>query len=109
MSGAPPIAAPAGADAALSLVAEIRARPGRGAELGALLRGLVAPTRAEEGCLDYALHAAPQDGGHFVFYENWATEACWERHMASPHLAAFRARSDDLVAEFRLLRLRRVA
>ncbi len=93
----------------LSLVAEIRARPGREAELGALLRALVPPTLAEEGCLDDALHVARQDAGHFLLHENWASEALWQRHMASPHLAAFQARTEDLVAEWRLLRLARVA
>ena len=97
------------APAALSLVAEIRARPGREAELGALLRGLVPPTLAEEGCLGYALHLSEEEAGHYLFYETWASVALWERHMASPHLAAFQARTEELVAEWRLLRLSRIA
>lgn len=97
------------APTSLTLVAEIRARPGREAELDALLRGLVPPTLAEEGCLGYALHVAEEDAGHYLFHETWASVAMWERHMASPHLAAFQARSDELVAEWRLLRLSRIA
>ena len=43
---------------ALSLVARIKAKPGKEAELRQVLTALVQPTRAEEGCLTYDLHVA---------------------------------------------------
>jgi quinol monooxygenase YgiN len=92
----------------LSLVAEVRAKPGKDGELESVLRGLLAPTRREEGCLNYDLHRAQDDPGFFVLYENWRTTALWERHMETPHLAAFMARTDELVADWTLHRLTRI-
>jgi len=95
--------------AVLSLVAEIKAKPGQEAELRRVLSDLVGPTRQEEGCLNYDLHVSNDDPGFFVLYENWQTVPLWERHMASPHLEAFKARTDELVAGWTLHQLTRIA
>jgi len=93
----------------LSLVAQVKARPGKEAELGQVLRDLVQPTRAEEGCLNYDLHVANDDPGFFVLYENWQTVPLWEQHMGAPHLEAFKGRTDELVADWKLLQLTKTA
>ena len=46
---------------------------------------LIAPTRNEEGCIDYRLHQDNVDPAVFIFYENWESEAWLARHMASEH------------------------
>ena len=48
-------------------------------------RKLIAPTLAEEGCINYDLYRSTEDRGTFMFYENWASRPHWERHMESPH------------------------
>ena len=81
----------------LSLVAELKARAGREADLRAALKTLVAATRLEEGCLTYDLHVGNADPGFFLIYENWQTVPHWDRHMASPHIDTFKAIAADLV------------
>jgi quinol monooxygenase YgiN len=64
----------------LTLTVTFQARPGKEAELLGVLTGLLAPTRAEAGCINYDLHIAPDDPSKFLFYENWASKAHHEAH-----------------------------
>lgn len=82
----------------LTIVAVIRAREGRADRVHAHLRGLVAPSRADAGCLNYDLHVSVTEPGLFLFYENWATRADWDAHMVTPHLESWKAAAADLVA-----------
>ena len=93
----------------LSLIAEMKAHPGKEAELEALLRGVVEPTRAEAGCLNYDLHAAIEEPGRFVFYENWRTRAHWDAHNASAHIARLREAGAALIAEKRIVQLTKIS
>ena len=95
--------------AVLSLVAQIKAKPGKEDELRRVLTDLVQPTRAEEGCLTYDLHVANDDPGFFLFYETWRTVPSWERHMEAPHLEAFKGRTDELVADWKLYQMSKIA
>jgi quinol monooxygenase YgiN len=63
-----------------------QAAPGHEEELGAELLSLVAPTRAEPGCLVYELHFDPEDPSKFMFYEKFASQAALDQHIAMPHL-----------------------
>ncbi len=89
----------------LTIVARIKAKPGRENALAAELAKLVAPTLAEAGCLQYDLHRDREDPGNFLFFENWATKPEWEAHMASPQLTAYMAVADDLVETFELYQM----
>lgn len=91
------------------VVAHFRAKTGRRQELERLLLSLVAPTRAETGCLQYDLHRDEQDPDQFLFYEIWASREAWDAHMASPHLNTFKDTVDQFLAEpFRLWQMRQV-
>src|SRR5215467_13970637 len=74
----------------LTVIAFARARRSKVAEAREALFALVAPTRAEKGCINYDLHQSDEDPTQFVFYENWETDAALEAHANSPHLQAFR-------------------
>jgi len=78
--------------------ARLEAKPGRTAELRDILRGLLGPTRLEEGCLFYDLYRS-ETGGVFHFHELWQSKAALERHMASDHfrLAKERIAAGDLL------------
>lgn len=82
----------------VTVVAHIRARPGKEAELEQALLALVEPTMKEDGCLNYDLHRETDDAGHFVFYENWTSRGALEKHLAAPHVRAFLARAAELLA-----------
>lgn len=81
----------------LTVVATLKARPGREDDLFKALHALLAPTHAEAGCNLYEMHRSHDDPGRFVFVEDWESRPLWEAHMASPHLTAFSAMQDDLV------------
>ncbi len=80
----------------ITVVATFQARPGQEAELKKALIGLVAPTRQEAGCLNYDLHALPEDPAKFLFHENWTSKAHLEAHLESAHIKALLPRVDEL-------------
>ena len=55
----------------LTVIARVRAKKGKASLLRKELRRLIAPTRAEAGCINYDLHESQDDPALFVFYENW--------------------------------------
>jgi quinol monooxygenase YgiN len=85
--------------AKVTVVAHVYAQPGKEEQVKHALLALVAPTRREEGCLNYDLHQYPQDRTHFLFYENWTSHELLDRHLASAHVQAFRAQAGDWLAQ----------
>lgn len=81
----------------LTVVAVMRAKPGREQEVRELLEGLIEPTRAEEGNVTYALHQGAQDPAVFVFYENWAGQEALDAHFGTPHLQQALPRIPELL------------
>lgn len=79
-------------------LAQIRAQEGKSDELGAALLTLVAPSRAEAGCITYAVHQGVDDPDLWMVYEIWASPTDLEAHFALPHMQAFVARIPDLVS-----------
>lgn len=86
-------------DKPLTVIARIKAKPGKEQDLKEALEILVAPTLQEEGCLNYDLHEGVEDSQLLVFYENWKNRELHAKHMNSPHLDDFRAKMDSLLAE----------
>lgn len=86
----------------LTVVAKLKAKNGCEEQLGELLRSLVGPTRAEQGCINYDLHRSHEDPSLFIFYENWESRPLWEAHMRSPHLVAFGEKQGDLTESWEL-------
>ena len=70
----------------LTVIAKLKAKSGYEEQLYELLRGLVEPTRAEEGCINYDMHRSVEEPGTFMFYENWEGRRRWEVHVESPLL-----------------------
>jgi quinol monooxygenase YgiN len=96
-------------DAALAMVVEFRAAPGRRDDLRAALLALVEPTRAEDGCLLYDLHESREDPDVFAFYEIWRDREAHAAHDRTEHVAGIRAALPELaVGGNRKLLLRRI-
>lgn len=85
-------------DGIVTVVARIAAKPGMEDRVRAELQRLLAPTRGEEGCLNYDLHEATDRPGEFLFHENWSSEALLRNHLDSAHIAAWRAVAPELLA-----------
>ena len=88
---------------ALTIVAELIARPGKEDELREALKAIIPPTLAEPGCIRYDMHEDNARPGHFIFYETWEDREIWDTsHNVAPHIQAFSARRDELCEFFAL-------
>lgn len=83
----------------LTVIAIMKAQPGKESALKQELLALVAPTRKESGCINYDLHQDLETPAKFVFHENWTDRAHLDAHLNTPHLQAFRSKAKDLLAE----------
>jgi quinol monooxygenase YgiN len=83
----------------LTVVAKVVAKKESVEELRSELLKLLAPTRSEEGCINYTLHQDNEDPVVFIFYETWASPAHLERHMASDHFRVYAKATEGLVAD----------
>lgn len=89
----------------LTIVANIVANADKIDLVKAELQKLIAPTLAEDGCIQYDLHQDNDDPARFLFYENWESREQWQAHMNAPHLAAYQSATDGSVAEFTLFEM----
>jgi quinol monooxygenase YgiN len=83
----------------LVVIAYLTAKPGKEAEALKNIRGLLAPTHTEKGCIVYDLHEMHGDPAKFVFYEVWKSAEHLNAHAKSKHLKAFRKIAPDFLAE----------
>ena len=83
-------------DGAYSVVAEVRAKPGKERELREATLVLVAQVRAEPNNLLYFLHEDREAPGHFIFYEIFASQSDFEAHNTTRHVQAWFARLPEL-------------
>ncbi len=81
----------------IGTVALFHPREGSEAEVESLLSSLVAPSRAEPGCLDYDLYRERLEGPRFVLVERYRDQDAVEAHRRSSHYLAYRSRIFDLV------------
>lgn len=81
----------------LTVIASMKAAPGKEDELRDALQALVEPTTKEDGYVNYDLHESVEDPGRFFFYENWHSGEHLDAHLAAPHLVDFIAKIPDLI------------
>ena len=83
----------------LTVIAQIKAKPGKEGQVRQELLSLVTPSRQDDGCLNYDLHQALDNPTQFMFHENWTSKAHLDRHLQKPDLQAVLARVGELVSE----------
>jgi quinol monooxygenase YgiN len=81
----------------ITVVAKIVAKKETVESVRSELLKLVAPTRKENGCINYALHQDNDDPAVFIFYETWENEACLAKHMESDHFKNYVSAVDGLL------------
>lgn len=79
-----------------SVVAEVRAKPGKEAELRTVTLPLIALVRSDPKNLVYFLQEDRESPGHFVFYEIFANQTDFEAHNAMPYVKDWFAKIHDL-------------
>lgn len=70
---------------------------------------LIDKTLVEDGCINYDLHQDNDNPAHFVFHENWESEAHLEKHLASQHIAEYIAATENCVETFVINKMTHIA
>lgn len=55
-----------------------------------LVRVVTAATLSEPGCLSYGFWLDPEQPGRLRVFEEWASAAALQDHLAAPHMTEFR-------------------
>ena len=91
----------------IHVIAVITARPGRRDAILQAFRANVPAVRAEKGCIEYGA-AVDADNAlpfqtkwgpdTFLVLEKWETMDALKAHAAAPHMAAYGARTKEMIA-----------
>ncbi|HEX5442173.1 MAG TPA: putative quinol monooxygenase [Pirellulales bacterium] len=95
----------------IHVLATIQAAPGRRADLLREFHALLPQVRAEKGCIEYGpavdvptkipAQPAPRPDV-LVMVERWQDLHALEAHLAAQHMADFRAKTKELVAQIQI-------
>jgi quinol monooxygenase YgiN len=80
----------------IRVIARALARSGKEEQLRNALVGMLAPTRAEQGCRLYELYES-NNRGLFYFYEEWESQDALDRHTTTPHYKQLTQNIRDLL------------
>lgn len=92
----------------IHVLAFITAKPGQRAALLTAFHELIPTVHAEAGCIEYGpVTDTPEFGGMqsplgpdtFVVVEKWESADALRAHAAAPHMAAYGARTKEMVAK----------
>ncbi|AGI22530.1 Antibiotic biosynthesis monooxygenase [Pseudomonas sp. ATCC 13867] len=92
----------------LSLIAILRAHPGHADSLQQHLHDMLAPSRAEPGCLQYDLHRDRKDPDLIYMFERWRDDAAFADHEASSHFKNFLKAVEPDLAELDIRLMNRI-
>jgi len=91
----------------IHVVAVLTAKPGMRAALLEAFNANVPAVKAEQGCIEYGAAVDLEDGPKFqtkygpdtmLVLEKWASMDALKAHAAAPHMAAYAAKTKDLLA-----------
>jgi quinol monooxygenase YgiN len=73
------------------------ARPKNRSDLIALCKGMIAPSRAEKGCLHYSFYQDLHGENKFFFYEEWVDQPSIDAHNISVHFLDFQPKFKSMI------------
>jgi quinol monooxygenase YgiN len=91
----------------IHVIALITAKPGQRAAILAAFHANMPAVHAEQGCIEYGPAVDAEGAGGiqtklgpdtFVVIEKWESLEALKAHAASPHMAAYAAKTRDLIA-----------
>ncbi|WP_328803958.1 putative quinol monooxygenase [Paenibacillus glycinis] len=89
----------------ITIVAVLKGRAGNAKPVRDELLKVAAASRAEDGCLDYAVHESHACPEQFVLYETWKNESALAEHLASRHYLAYRKAVEKWIDSREVFRL----
>ena len=72
-------------------------KPGKQNDLIALCKNMIAPSRAETGCIHYSFYQDLHQENTFLFYEEWKDQASIDLHNATKHFMDFQPKFKELI------------
>jgi quinol monooxygenase YgiN len=90
----------------IHVIALVTAKPGQRATILEAFRANMPAVHAEQGCIEYGPAVDTESVGFatklgddaFVVVEKWESVEALKAHAASPHMAAYAAKTRDLIA-----------
>jgi quinol monooxygenase YgiN len=83
----------------LTVIARFQAKPGMEEQFKQDLGAMVAPSRQDEGNIDYDVLQSNDDPAVFFTYENWTGKAALDKHMQTPHFKDLDRKSKETLAQ----------
>ena len=83
----------------LTVIARFQAKPGKEDHFKQDLLAMVAPSRKDEGNIDYDVLQSNDDPLVFFTYENWTGKPALDKHMQTPHFKDFAEKSEETLAQ----------
>jgi quinol monooxygenase YgiN len=81
----------------LCIFARFHARDGEEEAVASALRDMLAPVRAEPGCLSIGAFHATRDPRLFFVHSRWINEDAFDLHATLPHTVKFIERVEPLI------------
>ena len=78
-------------------------------DFAAALRILEKESKAEDGCVYYAVYKVDDTEGRFTVLESWASKEAFEAHRVAPHIADFKENCGKIILEKSALSLTPIA
>jgi quinol monooxygenase YgiN len=107
MRGRPPGSSPKEFKTMIHVVAVITAKPGMRGSILQAFRANVPAVKAEQGCIEYGAAVDAEDALKFqtkygpdtlLVIEKWESMDALKAHAATPHMAAYGAKTKDMIA-----------
>ena len=83
----------------LTVIAKFQAKPGMENAYKEHLLGMVAPSRAEAGNINYDVLQSNDDPAILFTYENWTGKDALDAHMETPYFKALSEVSKDMLTK----------
>ena len=92
----------------ITVVAKLVAKKESEERVKSELLKLIAPTRNEEGCIEYNLLQDNEDPAVFVFYETWKDLPSIGKHVKTDHYQSYVSAVADLLQEKTVHKMTRI-
>lgn len=94
---------------AITLVANINAKPEHAESLKSELLKLAEASQAEQGAMHYNIHQDNDNPNHFITYEVWENQELMEQHGQSEHFKNFMKVTKEMIEDSNLTQMTRIA
>ena len=83
----------------LIVIAKFRTKPECRERMIEMSKGMLGPSRSEDGCIVYEFLQNPFDQDAFTFYEKWRSRHDLDLHFEEPHFKEFEKKFPELIVE----------